>query len=182
IDDQPIAEKDRPYVLYAPTWYGKNANENYSSLPIGKEIIQALIKSDANVIFRPHPASRSRKQFRELIDEIYEILQEDSKNSNRQHIWGDRPENQWTVADVTNASDAMIADVSGIVTDYLQSGKPYCMATIRFDENEFREKFPTSRSAYVITADEGSLSPALNGLLKDDPLAELRHERRRYYL
>src|SRR5699024_4741368 len=76
----------------------------------------------------------------------------------------------------------MIADVSGIVTDYLQSGKPYCMATIRFDENEFREKFPTSRSAYVITADEGSLSPALNGLLKDDPLAELRHERRRYYL
>ena len=181
-DDQPIAEKDRPFVLYAPTWYGKNSNENYSSLPIGKEIIRSLIKRDANVIFRPHPASRSRKQFRELIDEIYDILQEDSTNSSRQHIWGDLPENQWTVADVTNASDAMIADVSGIVTDYLQSGKPYSMATLRFDETEFREEFPTSRSAYVITTEEGSLSSALDGLLKEDPLAEFRHERRRYYL
>lgn len=182
VDRTPIAEKTRPTVLYAPTWYGKKAAENYSSLPFGPEIIKALINRDTNVIFRPHPASRSNKEFAKLIGTIQDLLARDSKHSSRRHIWGPQAESEWTVSDVTNASDAMVADVSGIVTDYLQSGKPYAMATLRFTAEEFNDEFPTSRSGYVITPADGDLTAALDNLLGDDPLATYRLEQRTYYL
>lgn len=182
IDRTPIVEKIRPTVLYAPTWYGKNKAENYSSLPFGPDIVDALIKRDVNVIFRPHPASRSKPEFTKLIETIQAMLARDSENSSRKHIWGAQAESDWTVSDVTNASDAMIADVSGIVTDYLQSGKPYAMATIRFTADEFSEEFPTSRSGYVVTPADGVLDAALDKMLGDDPLAEYRWEQRTYYL
>lgn len=182
IDRTPIAGKKRPTVLYAPTWYGKKEAENYSSLPFGPDIVGALIKRDVNVIFRPHPASRSKKEFTKLIETIQTMLARDSEQSSRKHIWGAQAESVWTVSDVTNASDAMIADVSGIVTDYLQSGKPYAMATLRLTSDEFREEFPTSRSGYVVTASEGVLDAALDQMLGDDPLAEYRWEQRTYYL
>lgn len=182
VDRTPISEKTRPTVLYAPTWIGKNAAENYSSLTYGPEIIKALIKRDVNVIFRPHPASRSNDEFTKLIETIQHILACDSEQSSRRHIWGYQAESEWTVSAATNASDAMIADVSGIVTDFLQSGKPYAMATLRFTADEFKDEFPTSRSGYVITPAHEELSAALDNLLGNDPLAEYRWEQRRYYL
>lgn len=182
IDRTPIAEKTRPTVMYAPTWYGKKPSENYSSLPFGPEIIKALIDRDANVIFRPHPASRSNKEFTKLIEEIQALLARDTEQSSRTHIWGPQAESEWTVSDVTNATDAMIADVSGIVTDFLQSGKPYAMATLRFTADEFNDEFPTSRAGYVITTADGELAAALDNLLGDDPLAAYRWEQRTYYL
>ncbi|MGP5608454.1 CDP-glycerol glycerophosphotransferase family protein [Arthrobacter rhombi] len=182
VDRTPIAEKTRPTVLYAPTWYGKNKAENYSSLTFGPDIVEALIKRDVNVIFRPHPASRSNKEFAKLIKTIQAMLERDSEHSNRRHRWGAPAESDATVSDVTNASDAMIADVSGIVTDYLQSGKPYAMATTRFTPDEFNEKFPTSRSGYVVTPSNGDLTVALDRMLGDDPLAAYRWEQRTYYL
>ena len=182
VDRTPIARKRRPTVLYAPTWHGKKESENYSSLPFGPSIVEALIKRDVNVIFRPHPASRSNQEFTKLIETIQVMLARDSQHSNRRHIWGSQAETEWTVSDVTNASEAMVADVSGIVTDYLQSGKPYAMATIRFTADEFREEFPTSRSGYVVTPAAGDLAAALDDMLGDDPLAEYRWEQRTYYL
>lgn len=182
VDKTPISEKSRPVVLYAPTWRGKNEKENYSSLPYGYEIVTALIERDADVVFRPHPATRSSKEYAQMIDDIQSLLKRDSEQSTRKHIWGDEPESVWSVSDVTNASDAMVADVSGIVTDYLQSGKPYAMATLRFSSDQFKTDFPTSHSAYVITNEPGSLDKALDEMLEKDPLAEMRWERRNYYL
>lgn len=182
VDRTPIAEKPRPTVLYAPTWYGKTEAENYSSLPIGPEIVDDLIRRDVNVIFRPHPASRSNKEFKALIETIQSKLKDDSARSTRKHIWGPQAETDWTVSDVTNASDAMVADVSGIVTDYLQSAKPFAMATVRFTADEFNDEFPTSRSAYVITPNGRDMANALDQMLGEDPLAESRWQQRTYYL
>lgn len=176
-----ISDIKRPTVLYAPTWYGRNDDENYCSLPIGPQIVIELIKRDVNVIFRPHPASKSKRAYRDWIKEIQEILKRDLENSDRQHLWDEAAEKP-TVSQVTNSSDAMVADVSGIVTDYLQSGKPYAMATVRFSAEEFERDFPTSRSAYVITGADESLTSALDDLLGDDPLAAERWKTRDYFL
>lgn len=182
VEERHISEIKSPTVLYAPTWHGKKAVENYSSLEFGAEIVRGLIAQNANVIFRPHPASQSSAKYRGLIEDIEQILSEDSKHSDRVHVWGGKAQTEWSVADATNASDAMVSDVSGIVTDYMQSSKPYAMVTLQFTSEEFTKEFPTSRASYVISGTHESLTRALDEMLHDDPLRDDRARARAYYL
>lgn len=181
-EDRSIADIEPQTVLYAPTWHGKKEIENYSSLEFGVEIVQGLIARDSNVIFRPHPASKSSAKYRGYIKAIQAVLEEDSKKSQRMHTWGEQAETTWSVADAANASNAMVSDVSGIVTDYMQSKKPYAMVTLMHSEEEFQRDFPTSRASYVITKTSESLDSALDKMLGSDPLRESRQRARTYYL
>jgi hypothetical protein len=76
----------------------------------------------------------------------------------------------------------MVADVSGVVTDFMQSLKPFAMVATGDDTETFRTRFPSSRSAYVIEWDLSTLDDALDAMLGADPLAAIRAERRKYYL
>jgi hypothetical protein len=76
----------------------------------------------------------------------------------------------------------MVADVSGVVTDFMQSLKPYAMVATGDKTDIFRARFPSSCSAYVIEWDLSTLDDALDAMLGDDPLAPTRAERRQYYL
>ena len=76
----------------------------------------------------------------------------------------------------------MVADVSGVVTDFMQSLKPFAMVATGDETDAFRARFPSSRSAYVIEWDLSTLDGALDEMLGDDPLAPTRMERRGYYL
>jgi hypothetical protein len=76
----------------------------------------------------------------------------------------------------------MVADVSGVVTDFMQSLKPFAMVATGDETDFFRARFPSSCSAYVIDWDLSTLDDALDGMLGDDPLAPTRVERRDYYL
>ena len=179
--ERAIATVPNPVVLYAPTWKGKREEYNYSSLLVGPMIVAALLARGATVIFRPHPAGRSHRPHVRAIAKIQKMLVADAKRTGRRHRWGVEAESP-TVAEVSNLSDAMIADVSGIVTDYMQSLKPFAMVATRTDAKAFRKQFPTSQAAYVIEGDLSNLDATLNELLGSDPLAPLRVERRRYYL
>lgn len=182
VSDKLLREIKNPKVLYAPTWHGKKPKENYSSLEYGPEIIRGLLEHGATIIFRPHPASKSSKKYRGLIAEIQTILDDDANRTGRNHLWGIEAEESMSVADVANASDAMVSDVSGIVTDYMQSKKPYAMVTLQFDERDFKQDFPSSRASYVITSDQASLSDAVDQMFGNDPLQGARSEAREYYL
>lgn len=182
VEDRHIAEIHPQTVLYAPTWHGKKAIENYSSLEFGTEIVRALIARNANVIFRPHPASKSSAVYRGYIKQIQDLLAHDSSHSDRIHTWGEQAEVTWSVADAANASDAMVSDVSGIVTDYMHSKKPFAMVTLKLTKAEFTEDFPTSRASYVITHCEASLNSALDDMLGADPLKLQRRQARINYL
>jgi hypothetical protein len=178
---RPISAVSNPAVLYAPTWHGGREELNYSSLPIGVQIVTALLERGATVVFRPHPADRSSRQHAEQIAAITALLAADAAATGRPHRWGpaaDRP----SLAELTNLVDAMVADVSGVVTDFLQSLKPFAMVSMRSDTEHFRREFPSSQAAYVIEADLSTLDSALEAMLGDDPLAPIRAERRRYYL
>lgn len=179
--ERPIAEQVQPTVLYAPTWRGRTGSANYCSLPIGPQIVAGLLARGARVVFRPHPAGQKHPPHAQAIREIKALLSADLKASGRRHLWGRKAETP-TVAEVTNLSDAMVADVSGIVTDYMQSLKPFAMVAMEGDAAAFRDQFPTAASAYVIEADLSTLDTALDELLGSDPLAPVRAERRRYYL
>lgn len=178
----PLREMSDPKILYAPTWYGKSEEVNYSSLTAGREIVTSLLARGVTVIFRPHPASSQREDHRDLIAEIRDILRNDSEQTGRGHMWGDEVTSPGRLIATINASDGMIADVSGVVTDYMQSGKPYAMVAMRSSAEEFKREIPTSCGAYVIDNAPESLKSALDDMLGDDSLAETRWSRRSYYL
>jgi CDP-glycerol glycerophosphotransferase (TagB/SpsB family) len=177
----PISTVDNPVVLYAPTWYAADYKNNHSSLPIGTAIVSALLARNATVIFRPHPARRKLPESAAAISAINKLLRADAKATSRPHRWGAAASDP-TLAELANAADAMVADVSGVVTDFMQSLKPFAMVATGDTTEVFRARFPTSCSAYVIEWDLSTLDDALDAMLGDDPLAPTRVERREYYL
>lgn len=180
--DGPVADKDPKVVLYAPTWHGLDEAVNFSSLERGPEIVRALIDRGATVIFRPHPLSYRWRIRRAVVQEIRDILRADKATSNRKHHWGGTVDKKWSVADCANRSHALISDVSSVVSDFLQSGKPYAMTSMRASIEDFRAEFSVAETAYVILGDLSNLDEALDDLLVRDPLAQARVERKRYVL
>jgi hypothetical protein len=176
----PISTVGNPVVLYAPTWYAADREDCHSSLPIGTAIISALLARNATVIFRPHPARRTLPEAAAAIAAIEELLRADAKATSRPHRWGAASDP--TFAELANAADAMVADVSGVVTDFMQSLKPFAMVATGDTTDTFRSRFPSSRAAYVIEWDLSTLDDALDAMLGDDPLSATRVERRQYYL
>jgi hypothetical protein len=176
-----ISTVDDPVVLYAPTWYAADYKNNHSSLPIGTAIVSALLARNATVIFRPHPANRRLPESAAAIGAIDELLRADAEATSRPHR-SSAAASDPTFAVLANAADAMVADVSGVVTDFMQSLKPFAMVATGDKTDTFRARFPSSRSAYVIEWDLSTLDDALDHMLGDDPLAPTRVERRGYYL
>jgi hypothetical protein len=176
-----ISTVDKPVVLYAPTWYAADYKNNHSSLPIGTAIVSALLARNATVIFRPHPARRKLPESAAAIAAVHKLLRADAKATGRPHRWGAAASDP-TFAELANAADAMVADVSGVVTDFMQSLKPFAMVATGDKTDTFRVRFPSSCSAYVIEWDLSTLDDALDAMLGEDPLALTRVERREYYL
>ena len=174
-----ISAKDKQVLLYAPTWQGVNKSLNFSSLDCGTEIIKRLIARDVTVIFRPHPLSLRWKGRRLVCEEIYAVLEADTAH---QHIWGDRANVDWSVVECSNAADALISDVSSVVSDFLQSEKPYAMMSMSDPVEVFQAEFSVAETGYVILGDLSNFHAMLDDMLGPDPLAEARSARKRYVL
>lgn len=178
----PIAELKPKTVLYAPTWHGVDETVNFSSLERGPEIVRALIERDVEVMFRPHPLSYRWRRRRAAIKEIRGIMRADREATGRHHRFGNTVDKIWTVVDCANRSDALISDVSSVVSDFLQSEKPYAMTSMRAGVEDFRKEFSVAETAYVLLGDLSNLDEVLDDLLVRDPLASERAERKRYVL
>ncbi|NKX49345.1 hypothetical protein HER39_01860 [Arthrobacter deserti] len=171
-----------PTVLYAPTWRGPYADTAVYSLPHGRGIVEALLARGCTVIFRAHPFNYRFPEATAWIAEIGELLAADAAATGRQHVYGKAAEQEMSIVDCFNASDAMVADVSAVVSDYLQSGKPFSIVSVGRSIEELAAEAPASRAAYVIEEDLANLDQALDNLLVHDPLAAQREASRVYYL
>lgn len=87
-----------------------------------------------------------------------------------------------TIEDCFNASDAMISDVSAVVSDYLQSAKPFSIVSVGRTPDELLVEVPAAEAAYVLREDLSNLDEVLDHLLHHDPLRTVRDETRVYYL
>jgi hypothetical protein len=182
--DTPISDVANPTVLYAPTWYGFNADSRYSSLAVGPLLIEALLRRGVNVIFRPHPYARRTATYAAAIERIYNLLSTDPR-PNSTHVFGKKAETEWSVFDCFNAADAMISDVSSVVNDFLYSGKPIAMMAVDVPAAEFPEVFPVAKACYIIEARSDQLvdvETPINRLLGTDPLRSQRLSLRTHYL
>ncbi|MET0820427.1 MAG: CDP-glycerol glycerophosphotransferase family protein [Aeromicrobium sp.] len=180
----PIADVERPVVLYAPTWQGKRRRVNFSSLRQGAEIVEALIESGADVIFRPHPLSKRHHRLEHFVRRTDHVLDWDTNNLDTpgRHFYGELPNDVWTLNECMNRADALVSDVSSVVSDWLQSGKPYAMVATRMPVDEFRERFSVARGAYVVPADLQGAREILGDMLGEDSMAPTRDELRRRVL
>src|SRR5215218_10001799 len=177
-----IADISQPVVLYAPTWRGHVQETLLHSLPVGDRIVSTLLKRGATVIFRPHAFSRQFPEDLAAIGRIHRLLAADARATGHAHQWGAAAETNQSILDCMNHSDAMICDVSSVVSDYLFSGKPFAMVAVPSEPARFVEDYPVAKAAYVIRGDLSNLDSALDDMLGDDPLAAQRAATRVDYL
>ncbi|MBC7632202.1 CDP-glycerol glycerophosphotransferase family protein [Aeromicrobium sp.] len=169
-------------VLYAPTWRHADDALNVSSLLVADSIVQALLDRGCTVVFRRHFAGQNHVAAEAMIAHVDAMLQAHAAASGKLHRWGAAAMAEPLIT-AFNSVDAMVSDVSGIVVDFMASGKPLVMyAAQHTDPEAFRASHPTAEAAYVIDRDLVGLGAAPDAALGDDPLASSRAERADYYL
>jgi len=169
-------------VLYAPTWTGHFSDTNYCSLPVAEPLILELLEHKATIILRPHPYTASSLESVRQLARLEEILAADAAKSGRRHLWGSAATTAMSIVDCFNAADAMVADVSSVISDFLYSGKPFAITDMTDDSEAFARMFPVARAAYVLRRDMSNVGDAVTQLLETDPEEESRQAMREYYL
>lgn len=169
-------------VLYAPTWRGPYADTAVYSLPMGVEIVQSLLARGCTVVFRAHPFNYRYPDARAMMRRVRGILRQDAHDTGRSHLFGAAAEQEMGFVECFNVADAMISDVSAMVSDFLQSTKPFAVVAANTTEDQLHADMPATKSGYVLHGDLDNLDTVLDALLHLDPLAAQREEVRKYYL
>lgn len=87
--------------------------------------------------------------------------------------------------DCFNVSDAMVSDISSVVSDFIASGKPYAVTdSAELGAEEFRRQNTAVRAAVILSNDAAQLGVLLDAVRDTaaDPLAGNREELKHYLL
>ncbi|MEU6687845.1 hypothetical protein [Streptomyces sp. NPDC046832] len=87
--------------------------------------------------------------------------------------------------DCFNVSDAMVSDISSVVSDFIASGKPYAVTdSAGVGVEEFKRNNTAVRAAVILSNSAGELGELLGAVRapEADPLAEDRKELKQYLL
>ncbi|MFC4016533.1 CDP-glycerol glycerophosphotransferase family protein [Micromonospora sp. GCM10011542] len=181
VRQEPVRGLAQPTVLYTPTWTGHHADADYCSLPVAEKLLRRLLERGATVILRAHPYTAQNPASARQLGRLTELLVADRASTGRQHVVG-AAARELSLAECVNRSDALVSDVSGVISDYLYSGKPYAVTDMGDEGDRFTEHFPLAGSGYVLRRDMSNVDEVLTALLDTDPLAEARWLTRRRYL
>jgi hypothetical protein len=165
----------RKTVLIAPTWGGSADGEVYTSLGLAPSYVRELIALGHRVVFRPHPFSHREAGDRAIIEQVWALLKADGKD----HLFGAAAETELNVAEVINLSDVLISDLSGIVSDWLYSLKPYLLVSMDETASAFTKRYPIAEGGRVLTQKDSLTAELLND---DAKLATKRKKIRSYYI
>ncbi|MET8837369.1 CDP-glycerol glycerophosphotransferase family protein [Micromonospora sp. NPDC004540] len=179
---EPARGLAHPTVLYTPTWTGHHADANYCSLPVAETVIRRLLDRGATVILRAHPYTAQNSASARQLARLTELLAADRAKTGRQHLWGAAAGRELTLTECVNRADALVSDVSGVISDWLYSGKPYAVTDMGVDGEHFVERFPLAGSGYVLRRDVSNVDEVLTDLLDTDPKAAARWATRTRYL
>ncbi|MEW1589935.1 CDP-glycerol glycerophosphotransferase family protein [Micromonospora vinacea] len=178
---EPTRGLAHPTVLYTPTWTGHHADADYCSLPVAEGLLRRLVERGATVILRAHPYTAQNPASARQLGRLTELLVADRARTGRQHVVG-AAARELSLTECVNSADALVSDVSGVISDFLYSGKPYAVTDMGDEGDRFVERFPLAGSGYVLRRDMSNVDEVLTALLDTDPLAEARWATRRRYL
>jgi hypothetical protein len=178
----PLADTGRKTILYAPTFEGYYEESNYSSLErMGPEMIRTILETmpEVRIIFKPHPASGVQRPTMALARvEIVDML----ADANAGHLYVG-PEAAMSLYECFDAADALISDISSVVTDFLYTERPLITTNPReLDLETYFHTFPTQRASYILEKDLANLAGVLADSLDDDTLSDKRLAMKKYVL
>ncbi|MFI0896885.1 hypothetical protein [Streptomyces sp. NPDC020983] len=87
--------------------------------------------------------------------------------------------------DCFNQSDAMVSDISSVVSDFVATGKPYAITdSAGLGEQEFKRQNTAARAALILDNSAARVGELVAAVVRpeQDPLAEARREIREYLL
>ncbi len=165
-------------ILYAPTWEGENASNNYTSVDtLGLAIVEAaLAVPDVRLIYKPHP--------RVAVSPIPDIAAAHREIVRRVTRAGHLVVEQGDILAVFPGCDLMITDVSSVGLDflYLRPDQPMFVADRYDDREKLHTDAPISRCADVVdSATVGTLTETLTARLADDEYRQARAAVRALY-
>ena len=178
-------------VLYAPTWEGwLDDDPHHTSLvAMGERIVSGVLAANVRLIYKPHPLTGTRwNKARAANDRIINLIRAAGGEVDVNSLDGDAhlvvTGRVPALFDCFNVTDLLISDVSSVVSDFVQSQRPYVVANpASLPEDEFRSSYPTSRAAYLLSADCGELGKILDlAQAGDDPMTAARRELKEYLL
>lgn len=157
-----------PTVLYAPTFEGYLDETNYTSLEtMGPEIVRRLLahRPAVRICFRPHPSTGLlRPGMRAARIEVDRLLSESGGDHLGSHTQVGRP-----LQEAFDAADVLIADVSGVASDFLWTLRPIIAGNPRaLTAEEFARRYPSQSANYLLTAPE-QIDQIIDLALGDDP-------------
>ncbi|GAB3658857.1 CDP-glycerol glycerophosphotransferase family protein [Nocardioides korecus] len=170
---EPLLEpSSRRTVLYAPTWEGDAAYNDYTSVDsLGPSIARSVLAVlDARLVYKPHPkvvtstTPAVRAGHLEVLDLVARAAHDDPEAGHVSITHGD-------ILAVMPDCDAMVTDVSSVGLDwlYLRNDKPILLTDRHGDADALRRDVPVSRCSDVV--DSGNVAD-LTGLLE----ARLAHD------
>lgn len=165
-------------ILYAPTWEGENASNNYTSVDVfGLAIIEkAMALPDVRIVYKPHP--------RVAVSPLPDVAAAHREIVRRLTRDGHVVQEQGDILAVFPACDLMITDVSSVGLDflYLRIHQPMFIADRYDDRERLHTDAPISRCADVI--DSATIEPLTSTLaarLDHDEYREARAAVRQLY-
>lgn len=167
-------------VLYAPTWEGWTDDPHASSLiSMGRELVQTLLAApNVRVVYKPHPLTGSvDPAAQRASDDIVRMLT--AGGGHHVAVLG----SEQTLYECFDDSDALISDISSVVSDYLRSEKPYFVTNgAGLSDEAFRDQNPSAGAAYLVGPAAAGLRDDLAEARGSDRLRARRHEVRAYLL
>jgi CDP-glycerol glycerophosphotransferase (TagB/SpsB family) len=165
-------------ILYAPTWEGENASNNYTSVDtLGLAIVeQALAVPDVRLVYKPHP--------RVAVSPIPHIAAAHREIVRRVTRAGHVVQEQGDILAVFPGCDLMVTDVSSVGLDflYLRPDQPMFIADRYDDREKLHTDAPVSRCADVVdSATVGALTATMTARLDHDEYRQARAAVRELY-
>lgn len=165
--DNAFTEPDM--VLYAPTWEGFDDNACYSSIVShGRNLIADLIRNEIPFIFKPHPLTgHVKKEFKK---ELFVLENMVKKSDNGTLAKED------DILDLMNRSSFLVTDISSVMNDYLQTGKPFFVTNpSSMAIEDFNREFKTTQAAYIYEIGQ-DFSTILQKVVTFDSMSKVRKE------
>jgi hypothetical protein len=167
-------------VLYAPTWEGWTNDPTHTSVvTAGPRLVERLVsRPDVRLIYKPHPLTGSVSPAAAAADAA---MRATITRSGGGHSVAAGPGP--SLYDFFNRADVLVADISSVLTDFVESQKPYIVLNLtgRSDE-EFRAMFPSASAAYLVSGSATGIDAAVEAIRGGDPMAANRSDLKHYLL
>ncbi|UYO00440.1 MAG: CDP-glycerol glycerophosphotransferase family protein [Devosia sp.] len=169
-------------VFYATTWRDHNNGDDAGSIENAYHAVQQLVENGYRVIFRPHPYSMKSSVDKATIERICEFFDNSEADVGFYCGIAGKKNGLMTIAECINESDAMLSDVTSVLSDWLYSNKPYFIIDPLNDHAALIAQNPVVRAAYYVDREMSQLAKPLGEISKGDHLFDERVRLRKYVL